>query len=94
MTENRVLIDPTSEQLPPLRHRAPRLVSLKDRTIALLDISKARGDIFLDHIAEKLSQKGGAVKRYKKPTFARVAPIDLKQEISTQCHAIVEALAD
>ncbi len=94
MTENRILIDPTSEKSPPLRHRSDRLSSLKDRTIALLDISKARGDIFLDRIAEKLGQKGVTVKRYKKPTFARVAPIDLKQEISTQCHAIVEALAD
>ena len=94
MTEQRILIDPTSEQSPPLRDLAPRLSSLKDRTIALLDISKARGDIFLDRIAEKLKQKGLAVERYKKPTFARVAPVDLKQEISTRCHAVVEALAD
>ena len=94
MTEKRILIDPTSEQSPPFRRRAPRLSSLKDRTIALLDISKAQGDLFLDRIAEKLNQKGLAIERYKKPTFARVAPIDLKQEISTRCHAVVEALAD
>ena len=94
MTEKRILIDPTSEQSPPLRDRAPRLSSLKDRTIALLDISKAQGDLFLDRIAEKLNQKGLAIERYKKPTFARVAPIDLKQEISSRCHAVVEALAD
>ena len=94
MTEKRILIDPTSEKLPPLRARAPRLSSLRDRTIALLDISKARGDLFLDHIEKKLNQQGLTVIRYKKPTFARVAPIDLKQEISTRCHAVVEALAD
>mgnify|MGYP003574370792 FL=1 len=94
MTEKRFLLDPTAEQSPPWRERAPRLPSLNDRTIALLDISKARGDVFLDRIEEKLSQQGLAVKRYKKPTFARIAPVELKQEISTDCHAVVEALAD
>jgi hypothetical protein len=94
MTEKPFLLDPTAEQSPPSRVRAPRLSSLKDRTIALLDISKARGDVFLDRIAEKLNQQGLAVKRYQKPTFARIAPIELKQEISTDCHAVVEALAD
>lgn len=94
MTDKHILLDPTAEQTPPSRERAARLSSLKDRTIALLDISKARGDLFLDRIAEKLSQQGLAVKRYRKPTFARLAPVELKQEISTQCHAVVEALAD
>jgi hypothetical protein len=94
MTEKQTLLDPTAEHSPPLRERAPRLSSRKDRTIALLDISKARGDLFLDRIEERLNQQGLAVKRYKKPTFTRVAPLELKQEISTDCHAVVEALAD
>ncbi len=94
MTQTRILLDPTSEHSPPLRERAPRLLSLEDQTIALLDISKDRGDIFLDHIEAKFKQQGLRVKRYKKPTFARVAPIELKQEISTDCNTVVEALAD
>ena len=94
MTEKQILLDPTAEQSAPLRERAPRLSSRKDRTIALLDISKARGDLFLNRIEENLNQQGLAVKRYKKPTFARVAPLELQQEISTDCHAVIEALAD
>ena len=94
MTEKQILLDPTAEQSPPSRESAPRLSSRKDRTIALLDISKARGDVFLDRIEEKLSNQGLAIKRYRKPTFARIAPIELKQEISTDCHAVIEALAD
>ena len=94
MTENRILLDPTAEQSQPIRERAARLSSLKGKTIALLDISKARGDLFLDRIEEKLNQKGLTVKRFKKPTFARVAPTELKQEISSDCHAVIEALAD
>ena len=94
MKEECVLLDPTAEQSPPTRERPPRLSSLKGRTIGLLDISKARGDVFLDRLEEKLLQQGLTVKRYRKPTFARVAPFDLKQQITSQCHAVIEALAD
>ena len=94
MNQTRILLDPTAEQSPALREKAPRLPSLKAQTIGLLDISKARGDIFLDHIEARFKQQGLTVKRYKKPTFARVAPIELKQEISIECDAVVEALAD
>jgi hypothetical protein len=41
-----------------------------------------------------LRKRGAAVQRFSKPTFTRVAPRDLKQEIATQCHAVIEALAD
>jgi hypothetical protein len=59
-----------------------------------LDISKARGDIFLDEIETQLAARGVSVKRYQKPTFARVAPIELLQRISTECQVVIEALAD
>lgn len=94
MNQPRILLDPSSEQSPELRERAPRLSSARVQTIGLLDISKARGDIFLDRIETRLKEKGLTVRRFKKPTFARVAPIELKQEISTDCDAVVEALAD
>lgn len=94
MNQPRILLDPTAEQSPPLREKAPRLSSLNAQTIGLLDISKARGDVFLDHIEAGLRQQGLNVKRYKKPTFARVAPVELNQEISTDCDAVIEALAD
>jgi hypothetical protein len=32
--------------------------------------------------------------RFRKPTFTKVAPIDLRHEIATKCDVIVEALAD
>lgn len=92
MTE--ILLDPTGELKPTTRERLPRLGSLEGMTIGLLDISKARGDVFLDRIEERLSDLGVTVIRYAKPTFARVAPVDLKQKIRTECHAIIEALAD
>ena len=89
-----VLLDPTAELAPATRRRLPRPSSLKGSTVALLDISKARGDIFLDEIEAQLGARGVAVRRYQKPTFARVAPVELKQRIATECQAAIEALAD
>ena len=94
MTSTHYLIDPTAEQSPPHRERAKRLSSLQGKTIALLDISKARGDVFLDRIEETLLLKGFAVKRYAKPTFARSAPLELQQVIRGESDAVIEALAD
>ena len=89
-----VLLDPSSETQPPERLAAPRLESLNDKTIGLLDISKPRGDRFLDRLQERLKGQGARVLRYKKPTFSKNAPADLRQKIAEQCDAVLEALAD
>lgn len=89
-----ILLDPTSEAKPPVRLRAPRLASLEGRTIGLLDIAKARGDVFLDRLESELASRGATILRFKKPTFTKPAPVDLRQEIARQCDAVVEALAD
>ena len=94
MTETTILLDPTAESEPERRERLPRPAELRGRTVGLLDISKARGDIFLDELETLLSERGMSVRRYRKPTFARVAPVELKQEISAGCDVVVEALAD
>ena len=91
---SRILLDPTAERTPSTRERAPRPESLDGRTIGLLDISKARGDVFLSQLEEHLRERGATVLRFAKPTFTKPAPIDLRQEIATRCHAVVEALAD
>ena len=94
MTENLVVLDPTAELNPPERQPVPRPKSFDGLTVGLLDISKARGKVFLDRLESKLVEKGVKVERYAKPTFTRVAPVDLKQLISTQCDVVIEALAD
>lgn len=89
-----VLLDPTSEREPAVRARAPRLESLEGRRVALLDISKPRGDVFLDRLEAILGGRGAIVTRYRKPTFAKPAPVDLRHRIATENEAVVEALAD
>jgi len=89
-----VLLDPTSERSPATRERVARLGTLDGKTIGLLDISKPRGDLFLDTIEARLRDRGAEVLRFAKPTFTKPAPVDLRREIATRCDAVVEALAD
>jgi hypothetical protein len=77
-----------------VRARSARLPSVQGRTLGLLDISKARGDVFLDRLEELLAERGAEVLRFRKPTFAKPAPADLRHEITLRCEAVVEALAD
>ena len=88
------VLDPTSEQAPAERERATRPESLAGLTVGLLDISKPRGNVFLDRVSERLSGLGATVNRYTKPTFTKPAPVDLRHEIATTCDAVIEALAD
>ena len=94
MSEHMVLLDPTSERRPMARTMAPRPASMSGLSVGLLDISKARGNVFLDRLDELLSVQGIEVKRYKKPTFARPAPTALRQQIAAECQLVVEGLAD
>ncbi len=88
------LLDPTSEREPADRPHATRPGSLDGLTIGLLDIAKVRGDVFLDRVAERLRDRGLRVARFRKPTYTKPAPADLRGEIRTRCHAVIEALAD
>lgn len=88
------LLDPTGERRPSARPRAPRLPALAGQVIALLDISKPRGDVFLDRLAALVTARGATVRRYTKPTFTKPAPADLRRQIAQDCHAVIEALAD
>jgi hypothetical protein len=91
---SRFLLDPTSERTPLERALLPRPASLRGKTIGLLDISKPRGDVFLNRLEQRLAELGADVRRYRKPTFTKPAPVDLRHEIATQCEVVIEALAD
>lgn len=94
MSQSTVVLDPTAGTTLSDRIRSPRPTSLLGVTVGLLDISKPRGDVFLDRVAERLGEQGATILRYAKPTFTKPAPVDLRHEIATQCAAVIEALAD
>ena len=73
---------------------APRLQTLSGKTIALLDISKPGGSIFLDRLQTLLMKNHGAsVIRLMKPTFTKPAPDEVIEKLRG-VDAVVEGLAD
>jgi hypothetical protein len=68
---------------------------LNGKTIALLDISKPGGNIFLDRIEHLLKERHGVANiiREIKPTFAKPAPPGVIDKIRG-ADAAIEALAD
>jgi hypothetical protein len=88
------ILDPTGERHLAQRRQLARPGSLAGLTVGLLDISKPRGNVFLDRIEERLVGIGANVKRYSKPTFTKPAPVDLRHEIAIDCQVVIEALAD
>ena len=89
------LVNPMNELAPQASAPARRLARLQGRNIALLDISKPGGSIFLDRIEYLLKERYGvaSVIREMKPTFAKPAPVELI-EILRRADAVIEALAD
>jgi hypothetical protein len=86
------ILDPTREAEPQTRRLAER--TGKPRTIALVDIRKPRGDVFLDELEALLRERGHEIERTQKPTFTKPAPADVRREIAERCDAVIEALAD
>jgi len=92
-----ILVNPMDETRRPRSSPAPRLESLRGKTVALLDISKPGGKVFLDAIERLLKERHHVerVIRETKPTFTRPAPDEMVQRLlSSRPNAVVEALAD
>ena len=91
------LVDPRDEAVVPRRAPAERLDGLAGKAVALLDISKPGGSIFLDRLEAILKNEYGVrdVVREAKPTHAKPAPPDVIDRIrSANIQAVIEALAD
>jgi hypothetical protein len=89
------IVDPTDERVPLKRTLAPRPRKLAG-TIALVDIAKPRGDVLLDRLEEHLRDRlaGVDIRRFRKPTFTKPAPDELRRQIAGESDFIIEGLAD
>lgn len=89
------ILDPTAEVSPAGRPLArERLSPDALATIALIDIRKPRGNVFLDELERLVAARGHTVLREAKPTFTKPAPADVRALIAQRCDAVIEALAD
>jgi alpha-galactosidase/6-phospho-beta-glucosidase family protein len=73
---------------------APRPETIAGAHVALLDITKARGDEFLDRVEHLLRARGAETFRISKETFSRPASADVIEEIAIHGDLAVEGLAD
>jgi hypothetical protein len=89
-----LLRDPTAESASVLRARHAPPPSLQGLTIGLMDIGKMRGDEFIDRLEEMFKLRGLGVRRYRKPTNTRTAPVAMLQAIAEECDVVVIALSD
>ena len=89
------ILDPTDERVHVERTISPRPETITGN-VALLDISKPRGNVLIDRLEEMLAERlpGVTFNRYAKPTFTKPAPEALRRQIQDANDFVVEALAD
>lgn len=89
------ILDPTDERVPVTRQITPRSGALSG-AVALLDISKPRGNVLLDRVESLLQERlpGITINRYAKPTFTKPAPEALRWQIHRENDYVIEGLAD
>ena len=89
------ILDPGDERVPVERQLSQRPEEIAG-TVALLDISKPRGNILLDQIETLIATRlpNVTVNRYSKPTFTKPAPDGLRQDIREANDFVIEGLAD
>ena len=87
-------VSPIDERVRSPEPLAPRPAGIEGKTVALLDISKARGAEFLDRLERRLQEAGARTFRAAKPAFSRPAVPELIEEIALRGDLVVEGLAD
>jgi hypothetical protein len=87
-------VSPFDERRRPARPLAPRVAGLEGATVVLLDITKRRGDEFLDHVESRLQARGARTLRETKEIFSKPAEPELIRRIANRGDLAVEGLAD
>jgi len=89
------VVSPMHDAAAALRAPAPRLATLSNTRLALLDISKPGGSIFLDRLQHLLAERFGVASmlRATKTTYAKPARPDVLEALRG-VDAVIAALAD
>jgi hypothetical protein len=86
--------DPTAETSPVKRARVPPPATLAGKTVGLFEIGKTRSDEFFDRVEQRLVERGLKVRRFAKPTNAKVAPVEVIQRAATEADVVLIGLSD
>jgi hypothetical protein len=93
MTNGIEILDPTVRAVGAVI-AAPRLISLRGKRVGFLDNSKEKADIFLATLAERLTERftPAEVIHRRKPSYSRVAPPALIEELRQTCDCVITAM--
>jgi hypothetical protein len=86
--------DPTAETSSLKRARRAPPASLAGLTVGLFDIGKARTDEFFNQVEKRFAERGLKVKRFGKPTNAKVATPENVQRVADEADVVVIGLSD
>jgi len=86
--------DPTAETSSVKRARRAPPASLAGLTVGLFDIGKTRSDEFFNQIEKRFTERGLKVKRFGKPTNAKVATPENLQKVASEANVVVIGLSD
>jgi hypothetical protein len=87
-------VSPIDERRRAIEPLAARRKLLRGATVALLDISKRRGDEFLDRVETLLLAEGAQTFRLTKEIFSKPASAEIIRRIADRGDLAVEGLAD
>ena len=87
-------VSPFDERRRATEPLAARHKPLRGASVALLDITKRRGDEFLDRLEERLRTEGAQTFRLTKEIFSKPAGPEIIRRIANRGDLAVEGLAD
>lgn len=91
-----MLVSPVDESTAALKRLAPRLDTLNGKAIGFLDNRKGNGNVILEHLAYRLSERFqlSEVVFREKFIFSRPASAEVLDEIQSRCDAVIAAIGD
>ena len=91
-----IILDPTVAPTKEESRPAPRLDNFEGAAIGLLENTKGNARPLLVMVGEMLQQRNGAgeIIIARKPTFGRVAPKEIVDDLVDRCDLVLTALGD
>ena len=90
------LVHPAAEDVPVTYDLAPRLSTLAETRIGLIDNRKRHSDVFLARLQELLRERYGVAgfQYYTKDGASVATPPEVLADMARNCDAVIHAVAD
>ena len=93
-TTKHILVDPTTEPVIPGFIPAPRLDSLENKRLGLIDDAKDGAQVLLEEIADALKERYGvaSVSYHRKPSASKPIEPDALEDMAEDCDYVIIAI--